>query len=170
LKGRPILDLLANSVGYGCVAFGIGWLALNPYSGTIWLKSIPYCLCIGATFVNTTLLDIKGDELVGDRTTGVMLGFRASCWLSLILLTMSLASAILLRNLLILAAALVSLPFFVRTIFRTNPATVSMATKVGIISLSLAVGFFVPLYIMILAIVILLVSWYYRVRFGIIYP
>ena len=170
LKGRPFLDLISNAFGYGCIAFGMGWVSASGYSGGMWIKSLPYFLCVGSTFVNTTLLDIKGDQAVGDRTTGVVLGLRRSCWLSLSLLLAALISALWLRDLIPASASIISLPFFIRMVLNPELSTISSATKFGITSLSMIVGIFVPMYIVWLFVILFFVRWYYRGRFGIRYP
>ena len=55
LKGKPIIDLIANAIGYGCVAFLIGWVSVLSISLVALQSSIPYVLCVAAAFVNTTL-------------------------------------------------------------------------------------------------------------------
>lgn len=170
LKGKPFLDLLSNAFGYGCLAFGIGWVSASGYSGGMWLRSLPYFLCVASTFVNTTLLDVKGDQAVGDRTTGVVLGLRGSCRLSLFLLLAALISALWLRDLIPASASVVSLPFFIRMALNPEPSSISSATKFGITSFSMIVGIFVPLYIIWLFAILFFVRWYYRGRFGIRYP
>ncbi|HID57309.1 TPA: hypothetical protein EYP37_12315 [Candidatus Poribacteria bacterium] len=170
LKGKPFLDLLSNAFGYGCLAFGIGWVSASGYSGGMWLRSLPYFLCVASTFVNTTLLDVKGDQAVGDRTTGVVLGLRGSCRLSLFLLLAALISALWLRDLIPASASVVSLPFFIRMALNPEPSSISSATKFGITSFSMIVGIFVPLYIIWLFAILFFVRCYYRGRFGIRYP
>jgi 4-hydroxybenzoate polyprenyltransferase len=170
LKGKPFLDLFSNALGYGCIAFGIGWLSGSGYSHDIWRRSIPYFLCVGATFVNTTLLDVKGDQAVGDRTVGVVLGLKRSCRLSLALLIAAAISALYLKDIVVTSATLISLPFFVRMVSKLDLSAVSSATRWGITSISLIIGIFIPMYILWLFMLLFFVRWYYRVRFGIRYP
>jgi 4-hydroxybenzoate polyprenyltransferase len=81
-KGRPILDLLSNALGYGVLAFSLGWVTVAPFSGATLLHSLPYFFAVGAVFINTTIPDIKGDKSAGEITTGVFLGEIKSYWLS----------------------------------------------------------------------------------------
>ena len=76
LKGIPILDLVSNAIGYGGIAFLLGWAATATLNTEALQRAIPYIFCVGAAFVNTTLPDLKGDLAHGDRTTGVVLGVR----------------------------------------------------------------------------------------------
>jgi 1,4-dihydroxy-2-naphthoate octaprenyltransferase len=52
LKGKPFLDLFANAIGYGGIAFLIGWRTVAPLDTYALLRTIPYILCVGAAFVN----------------------------------------------------------------------------------------------------------------------
>lgn len=74
LSARAGLDLLANGLGYGCLALLLG-------AGDAWSWSVPWgarlaaCfLAVAAVFLHTTALDIDGDQRTGKRTVGVVLG------------------------------------------------------------------------------------------------
>ena len=170
LKGRPFLDLLANAAGYGGIAFLIGWGIVAPINtDTLW-RIIPYALCVGAAFVNTTLPDLKGDRAHGDRTTGVTLGIKLSCRLSLLLLAGAILSAWWLRDMILLSTALLCLPLFIYMNFRRERGIIILATRVGILILSLIACVLVPLYLILFAGSLFFVRWYYSARFGITYP
>ena len=57
-KSRPGLDLLVNTVGYGWLAFFIGWTADTPVSQEMFILSLPYFIFMAAVYINTTLVDI----------------------------------------------------------------------------------------------------------------
>ena len=170
LKGRPFLDLLANAIGYGGVAYLIGWATVGPIDAGVLWQTLPYMLCVGAAFVNTTLPDLKGDSAVGDRTTGVSLGVHRSCQLSLALLVGAIASAGLLRNLIVLIVGLICLPFFVYINFDRRKSVIIWATRVGILGLTILACIVVPCYFILFICTLLFVRWYYAARFSIKYP
>lgn len=170
LKGRPFLDLLANAFGYGVLAFGMGWLAARGGTGGMWIGSIPYFFSVGSIFVNTTLPDLEGDLASGDRTIGAVLGVKGSMILSSALLGCALASAAALGDPIALGAGLISLPTHIRMVASRSVSSILAANKWGVLSLSIAVGVFVPVYLAWLASVILATRLYYRRRFGIKYP
>lgn len=170
LKGKPILDLLANSIGYGGIAFLVGWAATAKLSGEALLRAIPYIFCVAAAFVNTTLPDLKGDLAYGDRTTGVLLGVRRACQLSLFLLVIAILSAWIVKDAIALVSGLVSIPFFVHMNFAPKRKSIILATRVGILVLSLVACILIPPYFILFGGTLLFVRWYYSARFGIVYP
>ena len=170
LKGRPFIDLLANAVGYGGIAFLIGWAIAAPMNGEALRRIIPYALCVGAAFVNTTLPDLNGDSEFGDRTTGVILGAKLSCLLSLALLVGAVLAAWWVRDMIPLFTALLCLPPFIYMNFRRERRVIIFAARVGILILSLIACVLVPFYLILLAGSLIIVRWYYSARFGITYP
>ncbi|MCZ6677275.1 MAG: UbiA family prenyltransferase [Candidatus Poribacteria bacterium] len=170
LKGKPLLDLLANAIGYGAIAFLIGWATASPINANAIWRTLPYTLCVGAAFVNTTLPDLKGDRAYGDRTIGVLLGVQRSCQLSLILLAGAILSAWLFKDSIALITGLFCLPFFVYINFNRRKSAIILATRIGILTLSLLACIVIPYYFILFIGTLLFVRWYYAVRFGMRYP
>lgn len=170
LKGRPFLDLLANSLGYGLLSFGVGWLTIRPISGEMFLRSLPYILSVGGVFVNTTIPDIPGDEKAGDRTTGVFLGHKRSLLLSSILVFLALVSALLLRDWVCSGAALVSLPLFLRAAVKGDLRSCFQSIRIGAPVLVIIIGVIFPPFLILLLLAFFSMRAYYRNRFGVLYP
>ena len=176
LKGRPILDLLANASGFGVVAFAVGWVSKFAISREMILGCLPYVICISAAFINTTIPDMKGDFQNGDITTGVFLGIRNSCILSTILVALAVLMSILLRDPVCLLASLLSLPLFIRmTVLNWDDrspriSAITLATKISLLILSFLVAVLIPFYFILLISTLLLIKLYYQMRFGISYP
>ena len=170
LKGIPILDLLANAIGYGGIAFLVGWGATVPLNTEALQRTIPYIFCVGAAFVNTTLPDLKGDLAYGDRTTGVLLGVQRACQLSLFLLVIAILSAWILKDSIAFIAGLVSLPFFAYMNIAPRRSAIILATRIGILVLTLITCILIPPYFILFGGVLLFVRWYYGARLGIVYP
>ena len=170
LKSKPILDLVSNAIGYGGIAFLLGWAATTTLNTEALQRAIPYIFCVGAAFVNTTLPDLKGDLVHGDRTTGVVLGVRRSCQLSLFLLVIAILSAWIVKDAVALISGLVSVPFFVYMNIVPKRQAIILATRVGILVLSFVACMLIPPYFILFAGTLLFVRWYYSARFGIAYP
>ena len=170
LKGKPILDLLANALGYGSIAFLVGWGTTAQIGIDALSRTLPYVLCVGAAFINTTLPDLKGDSAYGDCTTGVLLGVRRSCQLSLILIVAATLSAWWVRDAIALITGILCLPFFVYMNFMPKRPVIILTTRIGILILSLITCIVVPPYLILFVCTLLLVRWYYAARFGIKYP
>ncbi len=74
LCSRPWLDLIANAVGYGGLAFAAGASGVSEYALAAFLDSYPWMLLVAATFLHTTILDVDGDAAARKRTTSVAIG------------------------------------------------------------------------------------------------
>lgn len=170
LKSRPIFDLLANAIGYGTIAFSLGWLAETRFSIHTLLNSLPYLLCVGSTFITTTLPDIKGDRANNDITTGVFLGIKRTCFLSAILLVLAVIVSILFKDFIAFTATLLSLPLFIYTAFKPEINVILLTNKIGILILSLITCALIPCYFLLLIGTIIAVKLYYSLRFEIKYP
>jgi 1,4-dihydroxy-2-naphthoate octaprenyltransferase len=137
--------------------------------------SLPYFLCVSAAFINTTIPDMEGDIRNRDITTGVFLGIRKSCLISTTILCLAILASLYRRDFIPLIASMLSLPFFVYMTVsnwnqRINTRSITMATKISVLVLSLLIALLIPLYLILLIFTILLVRFYYQVRFGIKYP
>ena len=170
LKGKPILDLCANALGYGGLAFLVGWGLLAPIDTEAIWRSLPYLFCVAAAFVNTTLPDLAGDKRGGDYTTGVWLGTKWACRLSLVLLLVAIGSAIFFKDWIAGTASIVCLPIFIYINFRPKQSVIIWGTRIGILTLSLCASLLFPLYLLWFVLILLSVRWYYRARFNIRYP
>lgn len=170
LKGKPILDLLSNALGFGFIAFALGWATNSAISIKSFASSLPYVFCVGAGFVNTTLLDLEGDESNGDKTIGVLLGVKKACILSTFLLIAALVFSLILKDYIALIVSLLCLPLFVYMTLTHKFSAIAVATKLGILLLSLFIAVVIPYYFSLLVGALLTVKWYYLKRFGIKYP
>ena len=112
LKGKPILDTLANALGYGLINFALGWLLIRPLNLPDLVVFLPYVLCIAAVFVNTTLVDLDGDRRAGDITTAVWLKEPGSLLVSTLLAAAAVAVAYHNRDFVCLIPAAVSFPLY----------------------------------------------------------
>ncbi len=85
LCARPWLDLLANAIGYGGLAFAAGAGGVSDYALAAFLDAAPWMLLVGATFLYTTILDVDGDTAARKRTTTVAIGVSLSARLATVL-------------------------------------------------------------------------------------
>ncbi|MDI6840334.1 MAG: UbiA family prenyltransferase [bacterium] len=169
-KGRPILDLLSNSFGYGTLAFSLGWLVGNPFSKETLIFSLPYFFAVGAVFLNTTIPDIEGDRKTNELTTGVLLGERRIYWLSTVFLFISLGFAICLKDWLCVIACCCSIPLFILALIKHNLKTCFISIRIGAPILVILIGIKFIWFIPLLIILFLAIRIYYKYRFNIIYP
>lgn len=175
LKGKPIIDLFANALGFGVIAFSVGWSAKSNLSSNSLLDSIPYFLCVSSAFINTTIPDMQGDLSNGDKTTGIYLGIKKSCLTSTMILILVVLASLFRKDIVPLIASVISLPFFIYMTIsnwenKTNIKAISLATKISVLTLSLLVSFLIPIYFLILTLTIIFVRIYYHIRFRVSYP
>jgi 4-hydroxybenzoate polyprenyltransferase len=170
LKGRPIFDLLSNGIGYGFVNYLVGVITVAHISGYHLVHSIPYLLAVGAVFLNTTVPDIPGDMRTGERTTGVVLGARWTCFLALVFIAGTLASALILRDPFALLCSLTSIPFFALALVKPSDERVKLSYRIGGGSMVLLVALRFPPLLLLSFLTYLALKVYYRFRFNLNYP
>jgi len=169
-KGKPFFDLFSNSIGYGLLNFLVGWISSFPFKREAFLFSIPYIFAVGAVFLNTTIPDIPGDRVVGEKTTGVFLGKRKTALLAFFLLVVSFISSFYLRDYTVLLASAISLPpFFIAVKDNTN-FFVKFSYRIGGGIFALIVAIRCPSFFIIGFLTLILLKLYYRKRFGLNYP
>jgi 4-hydroxybenzoate polyprenyltransferase len=169
-KGRPILDLLFNSVGYGMVNFLVGWAGAGPLGKAALIHAVPYCLAVGGVFVNTTIPDIAGDRADGAITTGVFLGEVRTAVLGFTLMVGAALASAIVRDLVCLASSLIALPFFAAAVLNRNRRWYLRSFRIGAPVLVAAAFFLFPYYLVLLVVTLLSMRVYYKSRFDFSYP
>jgi 4-hydroxybenzoate polyprenyltransferase len=91
LSHRPCVDLVANAIGYGGIAFLLG--RNDTTVAALAAPLIATTGAVGAVFLHTTLLDSDGDRSNGKITTGVWLGNRGTRLLAAALATLAVVVA-----------------------------------------------------------------------------
>jgi 4-hydroxybenzoate polyprenyltransferase len=176
LKGKPIIDTLANGFGYGVVNFSIGWLLVREFDPSMLDRFVPYFLSISAVFINTTIVDVEGDRKAGDVTTGVYLGVTVSYIVSTLIMVAAIVVAFCMHDYICLVPAAVSLPLFVYAAAHmlvknsvSRKATIASFRLPGLV-FTVITGILYPVYFLILFAVLLGMRVYYKRRFGMTYP
>jgi len=169
LKSRPFLGIAACSVG-GSILFAMGARTGSSEFGAAFLLSLPYIFAGAAASLLTHVPDIEGDRQSGATTFASKYGLRATAMAALVMVAATLISALWLRDFVMLFAALVALPLFIRFYLNLNVEAAQTAVKSAIFSLAVAVGTtWIPLLAMI-ALYYPLARWYHRERLGLDYP
>ncbi len=176
LKGKPILDTLANAFGYGLVNFCVGWLLIRPLDRSAGQIFLPYLLSIAAVFVNTTLADLAGDRQAGEITTAVWLKEPGALIVSTLLAAAAVATAYLNRDLVCLLPAALSFPLFpVAAVYYFLKKTISRKLVIASFRLpgllfTLVTAYLYWPYLIFLVFVMLGMRIYYKKYFGLNYP
>lgn len=171
LKRRAGWDLVANAVGYGGIAFAIGWGTSAPLaSAPLATAAVPWVLAVGAVFAATTVVDEPGDRSAGARTLAVAIGPPRTRAVACGLLLLSMASSAVMHATVPLALAAASLPLMLIAWRRPSRRSDHLAFQVAAGLPALAAAWHAPLFGAALVAVALATRAYYRARFGWGYP
>lgn len=170
LKGRPVVDILSNAIGYGVLAFGIGWITDDCLTIHLLLRSIPYFFAAATIFTASTILDMEGDRRDDAVTTAVRFGTLASLTTSLVALLCALVCALLLRDYVICITAAVGLPLLIIAMVRRERQFITLYMRGTSYVFILLMAMIFPWFLVLLVLVYVLSKFYYRFRFGIAYP
>jgi 4-hydroxybenzoate polyprenyltransferase len=170
LCSRPFLDLLANAVGYGGVAFVIGF---NSAGGSMadgaWLAA-PYMLLVASTFLHTTILDEEGDRAANKISTTVLIGVDRSVVFAAGLHVLAVAAAILTASPVAVVVTVLSLPVTGVSIVKRSARTSSFVIQANTLIVTVAAVVAWPSYLALIVPLIVLSRYYHGKRFGITYP
>jgi 4-hydroxybenzoate polyprenyltransferase len=168
--GRPFLDFLSNGLGYGLIAFLMGWSCGANVSLVAFSSSLPYLFMMFAGSISSTLPDLEGDATHNKKTTAVLFGKKKSHLLATLLLIVALILAIKEVDIVAILASAVSLPFYFTYIIWPKQIFEEMTYKVGGAASMIAIGFVYPLFIGVGALVAVATILYFRLVFGVSYP
>jgi len=169
-KNKPHGGFLANLISHGSLVFIAGFCARSDFSLRAILFSLPYALSVGAVYINTTLPDIEGDRMMGKITFGTKFGIFKSGLVSSVLIFLSIILSFIFLDLPFLFSAILSFPFYLLALLTQEVGKSVLASKVSILFLSLAAGYFYSWYFIILILGFLGTRLYYKKRFDLEYP
>ncbi len=176
LKGRPFLDTLSNGFGYGMLNFIAGWLIQKNFEWRVFLIFLPYFFSICAVFVNTTIVDIKGDRESGEITTSVFLGEKISYLTSSSFILLGMFFSIINRDIICLIPSALALPFFLYLIFyylkykRINRKITILSFRLPGLIFTAITCILYPGFIPFLFVIMIGMKIYYKKRFNMDYP
>lgn len=171
--GRPFADFLTNALGFGIIAFAVGWfLAPVPDVGDypFWSSALPYFLFMCGGSISSTLPDYYGDKKVGKRTTAVFFGIFPAHLLASFFIIGAGYLAFVNNDRISLILAFCSFPIYFLFSIKQSKLFMEATYKIGGSIAMLLAGLLYPLFIPI-ALSIFMVTWvYFRIRHGVSYP
>jgi len=171
LKRRAGWDLAANAVGYGGLAYAIGWTSVAAADPAAVIPSAaPWILAVGAVFAATTVVDAPGDAAAGARTLAVALGASRTRTLAIALMIGAAAAAWGVGARTALLLALGSLPALVLARARPSARTDHLAFQIAAALPTLAAALRAPLFGAALFAAGVAARVYFRARLGRDYP
>lgn len=169
-KDRPFAGVLSNSIGYGYVAFAIGWISASSLEHKMFLDALPYAAGCGSYYLLTTVLDTKGDEAADKITMGVKFGFTITVVVANLILLLGIIMAFINNNNLVLTPYLISLPLFLWIIMTKKIAHAKIALGFSTLAFSAAAMVCYPPYFIALLLLLIMIKLYYKHRFNFDYP
>lgn len=172
LSGRPLLDFISNAIGYGVVAFAVGWIAAgrSPLNKEFIIASLPYLFLMSAGSISSTIPDITGDKEDYKFTTAVVFGVMSSHVIAMSCLLVAIATGIINRDTVAVTCATLSLPVYLLFLLHRTTALMEATYKVGGAICMIAAFVALPLFIPV-SLVVFLATWlYFRIRHGVNYP
>lgn len=169
-KGKPLSGFLCNILAHGNLTFLAGWSMNLTLSGESILFSLPYMFAVGAVYLNTTVPDMEGDKESGKITPAVKWGKEMVVVVSCILVLVAIIMSFLIKDIPFFIASALVFPFFLLSALTKKNDNIVLSTKLSILFLSIAAGFFYPWYFAILILGFLGTRLYYKARFNYDYP
>ena len=169
LKDAPLSSLIANSL-MGWFAFALGWAAVNVLSWNIVLDALPYLFLNTALYFFTTLPDAEGDRKSGKNTIAVLYGTKFTIRLAFLFFILSVFSAVVLDDYMILLILVLSAPFFISTVWNYSLDSTVRTTKFVILFFAAAICFKIPIFLILMLTGFFGTRWYFKKRFNYDYP
>lgn len=169
-KGKPLGGFLCNILAHGNLTFLAGWSMNKDLSGESIVFSLPYMFAVGAVYLNTTIPDMDGDKRSGKITLTVKWGKEVVVVLSCILVLVAIIISFSIEDIPFFIASALVFPFFLSGALTKKTKNIVLSTKLSILFLSIAAGFFHPWYFIILILGFLGTRLYHKARFNYDYP
>jgi 1,4-dihydroxy-2-naphthoate octaprenyltransferase len=162
--------MMANAVGYGGVAFLLGFtIADASVSRGAWV-AVPYVLLVASTFLHTTILDDAGDRAANKISTTVLIGVSRSVVLAAVLHGAAVVTAILTMSPTAIAITAVSLPVTLVSVKNRSRRMSSFVIQANTLIVTVGAALVWPVYLALVIPLVGLSRYYHGKRFGITYP
>ena len=172
LSGRPYLDFLANALGFGIIAFGMGYVCGGKSLLTLRFlaDALPYTLLMCAGSISSTLPDIAGDQLDGKVTTAVKLGKKNAHTLAMLFIITAGVSAGLGRDMVALICSGAALPLYIAYAIKPHRKLEEATYKVGGAIMMFLCAVILPILVPAGLLLFFATSSYFKIRHKVKYP
>lgn len=169
LKSQPIGGIACCAAG-AWIIYLIGARASGVSFSESLLFGFPYAVAAAAVTLLTHVLDLKGDRQSGIRTFPAVYGFTKTGVVAVILVSLCIILSVFFRDYVLLAASLISLPFFIRYSWQRDSESAGIAVKIAVFSLAVAVSIIWLTFLGMIVFYYFFARWYHRHRLGLDYP
>ncbi len=172
LKDRPFWGLVANAYAYGFLVPLTVMPDLTEHNAGLlgWDSPVYFALAVGSIYLLTTLPDREGDRATGKRTLAAIWPGWAVKGLAMVLMAGAIAVAVRsgLKELTVIGS--IALLFILLAAWKSSQTGDLLAAKLPILLLTLLAGWYFPVYLVFVLVLILLTRVYYSRRFNVVYP
>ncbi len=175
-KNKPILGLLADSLGHGLVTFLAGWISITHISKEAFIYSLPMTFGNAAIFLLTTIVDEQGDRKAGKITFVVKYGKDITIKVSILFMLLAFLSIFLMRSDIIekscpfIIGVLGSLLVYLYLLRDDNKKIIFIAFKTSVAFVTISLFFYYKWYLIVVLFTYLISKIYYKYRFNKNYP
>ncbi len=170
LKDRPFWGLFSNSIAYGLMIP----LTFPDFPQLLKGKGVYlpvyFFLAVSAAYLLTIIPDREGDIKSGKITFAAILPVFYVMLIAMLMLYLSLMSALRMDHYLLAVISAVSIVLFLIAMVHRKSQIILAACKTPILLTSLLAGYYYPEYLIFLLAIVILTRLYYYKRFGITYP
>lgn len=172
LKDRAIGGLAANMLAHGWLVSIAVMPEMNMHNSGLlgWDNPLYFSLAVGATYLLTTIPDMTGDRATGKRTLSVKFGSRTVLLIALAMLVGATALAEADGHHALTIVASIAVVLVAIGLVATDTRVVLLAAKLPLLLLTLAAGYWYPVYLLFVVALLSATRIYYQRRFGIAYP
>ncbi len=168
-KNKPGASLISNAF-MGWLAFAIGWSMHSKFNFDLIIDSLPYLFLNTALYLFTTLPDISGDQKIDKKTLAVKYGNKSVILSAFFLFGIGIMISVISHDIQAMIFYVLSLPFFLLTIFSFKTSHTILATKFAILFFAISICLKIPYYILIMVLGFYSTKYYFRFRFNLDYP
>ncbi|MCK5033708.1 MAG: UbiA family prenyltransferase [Calditrichia bacterium] len=168
-KNKPGASLISNAF-MGWLAFAIGWSMHSKFNLNLIIDSLPYLFLNTALYLFTTLPDISGDQKIDKKTLAVKYGNKSVILSAFFLFGIGIMISVISHDIQAMIFYVLSLPFFLLTIFSFKTSHTILATKFAILFFAISICLKIPYYILIMVLGFYSTKYYFRFRFNLDYP
>jgi 4-hydroxybenzoate polyprenyltransferase len=172
-SGRPFTDFLTNAIGFGIIAFGVGWYLVpgSSIEDTFFVKAaLPYFLMMCGGSICSTLPDYPGDKAYGKNTTTVVFGITTALIIAIVFDIAAVTYAFFVKDVIAFLCAVVAFPIYILYSMIKSRMLMEATYKVrGGVGMLLA-GAVYPVFIPFAAVTFAGTWLYFRLRHNVFYP
>jgi 4-hydroxybenzoate polyprenyltransferase len=169
-KDRPITGLLTNSIAYGLLLPLVVIAIEKRITTGDFMLPLYFFMAVSAGYLLTIIPDREGDMKSGKITLAAILPDIYLMLIALLLLYLSLMTALKIEHFYLAVISAVSIVLFLTAIIFRKIKFILFACKMPILLMSLLAGYYYPAYLIFILVLLVLTRLYYRLRFGIKYP